>query len=158
MIEISLQKIDPWQLKSYRKLGFFFFFFKQDVRNSDSRFFKALGWLSLDWNFKVQKSLGCSWVCYAVSCYILSHPIFLEPPCFGCWFILNAWPRSFVTVYFQLFENGVDMPYIFFIFFIHQLAKKGEQFIDLPYVEGMDVSFSVTHCHEWGKRVMLEIY
>ena len=29
------------------------------------------------------------------------------------------------------------------IFFFHQLAKKGEQFIDLPYVvKGMDVSFS----------------
>ena len=28
-------------------------------------------------------------------------------------------------------------------FFLHQLAKKGEQFIDLPYaVKGMDVSFS----------------
>ena len=32
---------------------------------------------------------------------------------------------------------------ILFYFFLHQLAKKGEQFIDLPYVvKGMDVSFS----------------
>ena len=30
-----------------------------------------------------------------------------------------------------------------FLFLLHQLAKKGEQFIDIPYVvKGMDVSFS----------------
>ena len=58
--------------------------------------------------------------------------------------------KKVINVQFQTaLPNGYDANasaltcLILFYFFLLQLAKKGEQFIDLPYVvKGMDVSFS----------------